>query len=231
MRETIDAFTFLLVPGIHLVGALPAIPTSKPDLVKFRRGGVAAGEPSNNPTDSTYAAGPPSSTYHHGPTIAGSTGGFWSLLFGLIAVVSIATLAGWFIIRRRRRQKATLASQNAAFPSSLGAGAVGQAAGGRNRNRRSWGKHEELPSDDEDDAFELGKRDKTGVDPHSHNVDPWVSTASTNLGPGSATGTYRDRFATSDESLNFESAQDSKDLDAGGYLAVQAGRAPSPMKQ
>lgn len=90
-------------------------------------------------TQTSFNPLPPSSTYPAGPSLDGSTGGFWGLLFGLLVVVGIF-VGGYFFLRRRRRQ-------------SLGARQSKRSrapAGGR-----GWNELGGDEMDNENEAFEL----------------------------------------------------------------------------
>ncbi|CDZ97365.1 hypothetical protein [Phaffia rhodozyma] len=79
-----------------------------------RRGGGAGtvtGTVPNHPPSST-------DTKYRGPKIpkvAGSTGGFWGLLWGLVAFVTITGLIVWFCLRRRRRRSNNQTSGSSSF--------------------------------------------------------------------------------------------------------------------
>ncbi|SGY38418.1 BQ5605_C003g02025 [Microbotryum silenes-dioicae] len=74
--------------------------------ILWSRGGVAAGDPTQNPTATTYETAPPSSTYT-GPKVAGSYSGFVGLLVGagvliLFVIVALALLR-YRTLRRKER--------------------------------------------------------------------------------------------------------------------------------
>ncbi|GAA93407.1 uncharacterized protein L969DRAFT_573942 [Mixia osmundae IAM 14324] len=166
-----------------------------------RRGGVAAGDPDKNPTETSYATSPPKSTYG-GPTVAGSEGGFIGLVAGLAALVLLSAGIAWFFIRRRRRAQ----GRSNLVPASLRD--LPFVPGGKAQSRRgnkAAGKHEELGSDDEDDTFEMGNQRghqahlkraaannpseldlQGGANGHAgagrREDDPWASSVSLSLG-------------------------------------------------
>ncbi|BGP22611.1 hypothetical protein Rt10032_c08g3479 [Rhodotorula toruloides] len=74
----------------------------------YPRGGVAGGDPSKNPSDSTYAAIPPSSTYK-GPEVAGTYGGFVGVLVG-VGVFVLLILAGFMLVRYRQLKRKAVQS-------------------------------------------------------------------------------------------------------------------------
>ncbi|GAA6061661.1 hypothetical protein JCM10212_000844 [Sporobolomyces blumeae] len=112
------------------------------------RGGVAGGDASRNPTDTTYAAVPPSSTYK-GPKVAGTYGGFVGVFVGVgvfvLVVLTILVFLRFRTLKRRDRQLDAIERGTVA-----GAGArTGRAtdAQGRPRGRgNEW---------DPDEAFEM----------------------------------------------------------------------------
>ncbi|GAA6036953.1 hypothetical protein JCM8097_005476 [Rhodosporidiobolus ruineniae] len=90
------------------------MPAPAPTRVLWARGGAAAGDPSHNPSASTYAATPPSSTYT-GPKVAGTYGGFVGVLVGagifVLVVLAILALLRYRSIRRKNRQAGEAAGQ------------------------------------------------------------------------------------------------------------------------
>ncbi|KAK4703421.1 hypothetical protein P7C70_g2802, partial [Phenoliferia sp. Uapishka_3] len=121
-----------------------------PREARIRRGGVAGGEASRNPSETqSYAASPPSSTYS-GPKIAGSEGGFIGLVTGLGVFVILSGLGFWLYIRLRRNRRRGAAE--GAFPDARGAtmGSGGSNYGQGGNGNRGWAR-----AADEDDAFEM----------------------------------------------------------------------------
>ncbi|KAM0756314.1 hypothetical protein T439DRAFT_376528 [Meredithblackwellia eburnea MCA 4105] len=143
-----------------LRGGTQTVPAQSPSNLVFhappppiqrlvRRGGVAAGEQSRNPSDTTYAASPPSSTYT-GPKIAGSKGGFIGLVTGL-GIFCILVALGVWLVRRRRRNKLN-SKLHSAFPDSRGASA---GVPSRDIRGRGWGRAGDGDEMDDGDAFEM----------------------------------------------------------------------------
>ncbi|KAG8858535.1 hypothetical protein FRB96_005207 [Tulasnella sp. 330] len=79
---------------------LDRTPTKINDYSRVKRGG---GPP---PSDTTYASGPPTSTFHKGqaPTIDGSEGGFIGLIVGL-GLLFIGSSVGIWVLLKRRNEK------------------------------------------------------------------------------------------------------------------------------
>ncbi|GAA5925830.1 hypothetical protein JCM1841_006328 [Sporobolomyces salmonicolor] len=118
-----------------------------------RRGGVAAGEASRNPTDTTYAAVPPSSTYT-GPKVAGTYGGFVGVLVGSgIFVLVLVLVLIFFRLRQLKRRAASHAAIRRA-------GATATARSGTDGGDE-W--------DTMDDAFEMPRASAAGYDPANLN--------------------------------------------------------------
>lgn len=158
----------------------------RPTPVLDRRGGAAGGDGSYyTDTTQTYATVPPKSTYS-GPTINGSAGGFFGLLFGLLAFVTIIGGGIWLLLRRRRnikRRRARLAPMKAAY-------------GGRRRGQP-----------DDDDEMELGNEGRPGL---GRRDDAWKSSVSVNDFAGGDANFPPDyaNYAQSAESVGFEPARD-----------------------
>ncbi|GAA5891539.1 hypothetical protein JCM5296_004249 [Sporobolomyces johnsonii] len=108
-----------------------------------RRGGVAAGDSSRNPSDTTYAATPPSSTYK-GPKVAGTYGGFVGVLVGSGIFVLVLVL---ILIFFRLRQLNRRAAAHAAIRRAAGSTSTSTARSGTRDDGDEW--------DTMDDAFEM----------------------------------------------------------------------------
>ena len=107
----------------------------------YRRGGVAGGDASHNPTDTTYAAIPPSSTYK-GPKVAGTYGGFVGVFTGVgFFVIIILTIL--IFLRYRTLRKRNDSSSAIEHGTNLGGGGRE-----RERERNEWDREEafEMPS-------------------------------------------------------------------------------------
>ncbi|GAA5911088.1 uncharacterized protein JCM6883_004265 [Sporobolomyces salmoneus] len=111
----------------------------------YPRGGAAAGDASHNPSDTTYAAIPPSSTYK-GPKVAGTYGGFVGVFVAVGIFVLIILLVFMFLRFRtlRKRDDSTSAIEHG---TELGSGRGG--GGGR---------------EPEDDAFEMPRYERAGME-------------------------------------------------------------------
>ncbi|GAA5933081.1 uncharacterized protein JCM15063_002291 [Sporobolomyces koalae] len=111
----------------------------------YPRGGAAAGDTSKNPTDTTYAAIPPSSTYK-GPKVAGTYGGFVGVFVaaGIVVLIGLTILA---LLRFRTLRKRDASLNAIEHGTDLGAGPRG---GTRD--------------DDEDDAFEMPRYERAGME-------------------------------------------------------------------
>ncbi|GAA5830328.1 hypothetical protein JCM3766R1_002870 [Sporobolomyces carnicolor] len=127
----------------------------------YARGGAAAGDASRNPSDTTYAAVPPSSTYR-GPKVAGTYGGFVGV-FVAVGVALLVVLTVLVLLRAR-----TLRKRNNLMIEQDEVGGGG--GGGGRRTRRD--------DDEEDDAFEMPRYERAGMesvlsfnDAGDYNVD------------------------------------------------------------
>ncbi|KAK4053656.1 hypothetical protein OIV83_001312 [Microbotryomycetes sp. JL201] len=86
-----------------------------------RRGGVAHGDASLNPTATTYGNIPPSSTYR-GPKVAGTYQGFVGVFVGvgvfIMAVVIVLVFLRWRQLRRERTTRSFEDSEAFEMPRS-----------------------------------------------------------------------------------------------------------------
>ncbi|KAM0792132.1 hypothetical protein ACM66B_004832 [Microbotryomycetes sp. NB124-2] len=86
-----------------------------------RRGGVAHGDASLNPTATTYGNVPPSSTYR-GPKVAGTYQGFVGVFVGagilVLAIIAVLAFLRWRQLRRQRVTRAFADSEAFEMPRS-----------------------------------------------------------------------------------------------------------------
>ncbi|GAA6012165.1 hypothetical protein JCM11491_001770 [Sporobolomyces phaffii] len=115
----------------------------------YPRGGVAAGDPSKNPTDTTYAAIPPSSTYK-GPKVAGTYGGFVGVFVG-VGIFVLILLTILILLRFRTLRKRSASSD--AIEHGTNAGATGSWTSGAGGGRGT-----------DDDAFEMPRYERAGME-------------------------------------------------------------------
>ncbi|GAA5990755.1 hypothetical protein JCM5350_007358 [Sporobolomyces pararoseus] len=111
----------------------------------YERGGAAAGDASRNPSDTAYAAIPPSSTYK-GPKVAGTYGGFVGVFVGAgIFVLIVLTIL--ILLRFRTLRKRDASTSAIEHGTELGG------VGGSRRN------------EEDDDAFAMPTRyERAGMD-------------------------------------------------------------------
>ncbi|GAA6003197.1 hypothetical protein JCM10207_001796 [Rhodosporidiobolus poonsookiae] len=139
----------------------------------LRRGGAAAGDASHNPSGTSYAAHPPSSTYT-GPKVAGTYTGFVGVLVGagIFVLLLVAVLILWRLRTLRRANTLATAGTGTLYdPEDYGG------AGGVKR----WARQN-------DEAFEL---------PSSLATTPFAAGASEDyLSAGAGAGGGRGRYTT-----------------------------------
>ncbi|GAA5885352.1 hypothetical protein JCM16303_006015 [Sporobolomyces ruberrimus] len=121
----------------------------------YPRGGAAGGDASRNPTDTTYAAIPPSSTYK-GPKVAGTYGGFVGVFVG-VGIFVLIVLTIFILLRFRTLRKRTDSSNAIEHGTNLG----GATTGGGGQRGNEWSRGGEAG---EDDAFEMPRYERAGME-------------------------------------------------------------------
>jgi LPXTG-motif cell wall-anchored protein len=123
-------------------------------------------------------------------TIAGSQGGFWGLLWGLVVVAALVGGSTWFFLRRRRR----LRQQG----SSLFASSRGGRDPGFSLSNASAGKH--VPLSDQDD-WELNTPTPR-LASHAPGDEVWSSNLTLGVGGESGVDLPKTNYGASTESFD-----------------------------
>jgi len=186
---------------------LDQTPTRKTKYAQVRRGD------GGGDLGTTYAPGPPSSTYHRGqhvPTIDGSEGGFIGLLVGLLVLFIGCSVGVWLLLRRRHQKGRTPIP----FFGKLVGGRTKETGGTFGRlnssDRRGWVR----TNDGDDESDEEGGGRAGGVrsrgvklsntprstgnqlGPYTNDSNPFATPSSTRLQDQSHTAPYGDAFST-----------------------------------